>query len=127
MLVALVVVVGSVVGLSWLARRWQGGRGQGSRVGHIEVASRRALGKNAALLVVRVANRTFLVSQTPQQLSLLSELDDDDWVAPAQSQRDGPAPRRSSPGPRMAGGSVETSHSAWDAFIEHLREMTVRR
>jgi len=127
MLVALAIVVGSVVGLSRLVQRWQSGRGVVGQMGHIEVASRRALGKNAALLVVRVANRTFLVSQTSQQLSLLSELDDEVWHTPSPSHLVGPSRRRTSPGPRMARANGEVSPSAWDAFIEHLREVTVRR
>ena len=126
MIVVLALVVGIVVGLGRVTRKWQGGRATSRSVGRIDIISRRAVGKNVALLVVRAGNRTFLVSQSAQQMNLLSELDNDQWSA----DLDGELLNQSvgsTPGPRTARVSNDSSPKAWDAFIEHLREMTVRR
>ncbi len=126
MIVVLALVVGIVVGLGRVTRKWQGGRATSRSVGRIDIISRRAVGKNVALLVVRVANRTFLVGQSAQQVNLLSELDDDQWST--DLDREGlNQPLGSTPVPRMARVINSSSPKAWDAFIEHLREMTVRR
>ena len=126
MIVVLALVVGIVVGLGRLTRKWQGGRGTNRSVGRVDIISRRSVGRNVALLVVRAGNRTFLVSQGAQQMNLLSELDNDQW----STDLDGELLNQSvgsTPGPRTARVSNDSSPKAWDAFIEHLREMTVRR
>ncbi len=126
MIVVLALVVGIVVGLGRLTRKWQGGRGTNRSVGRVDIISRRSVGRNVALLVVRAGNRTFLVSQSAQQMNLLSELDNDQWSA----DLDGELLNQSvgsAPAPRTARVNNDSSPKAWDAFIEHLREMTVRR
>lgn len=127
MMIVLGVVVAMVVGLGRLAQRYQGGRGAKRQVGRIDVLARRSVGKNAALLVVRVAHRTFLVSQSAAQLHLVSELDDDEWRTESASDLTSSASSSGSTGPGTARSSGEMSASAWDAFIERVREMTVRR
>ena len=122
------LVIGLLVGLARVTQRWQQrarrATPRAAAGAHVDVVSRRTVGKSAALLVVRVAGRTFLVGQSAQQLTLLSELDGD-----ATASLEGPvgvsAGHASTPG--TAWGSGGSSPRAWDAFIEHLREMTVRR
>jgi len=128
-----VLVLGLVIGvllvLARFARKWQTGGGRpGSRpVGRIEVVSRRSLGKHVSLLVVQVAQRTFLIGQSVQQMTMLAELDGDEWVktnslvSPAGRGKD----QLLAPGTVLGTGG--DSPGAWDAFIDHLREMTVRR
>lgn len=126
-ILALGLVLGLLVVLARVSQRWQQ---RARRVApratsgvHLEIVSRRTVGKSSALLVVRVADRTFLVGQSAQQLTLLSELNGD---APSpQNEAGASAGQVATPG--MAWGSGGGSPRAWDAFIEHLRELTVRR
>ena len=129
----MILVLGLIIaGLFIMARfgkRHQlriGGRLAGMPFGHIEVLSRRSLSQHVSLLVIRVAGRAFLVGQSAQQMTLLAELDGDEWVRP-----DSPADLedrnvRQVLAPRMALGAGVNSPGAWDAFIDRLREMTVR-
>jgi flagellar biogenesis protein FliO len=95
--------------------------------GRIEVLSRRSVGRHVSLLVVRVADQTLLVGQSGQQVTLLAELTGDEW------QRTDPAGTRRGSGdaqllaPRTALGVGGDSPGAWDACMDRLREMTVRR
>ncbi len=91
--------------------------------GQIEVVSRRSLGQHVSLLVVRVAGRTFLVGQSTQQMAMLAELDGEEAGRPHVGVEDDV---KQVLAPRMALGSGVRSAGAWDAFIDHLREMTVR-
>ena len=130
----MILVLGLIIGLLMLlarfGRKWQRGGGIGGLgvrpTGRIEVLSRRSLGRHVTLLVVRVAQRTFLVGQSNQQMTLLAELDGDEWVEA------GPAAAPQGFGtdhlltPRTALGAGAESPRAWDAFMDRLREMTVR-
>jgi flagellar biogenesis protein FliO len=90
------------------------------------VLSRRAFGKHVALVVVQVAHRTFLVGQSVQQITLLAELEGTQW--PEAGASAGPVVSDDHLlAPRTALGNGEDSPGAWDAFLDRLREMTVRR
>jgi flagellar biogenesis protein FliO len=81
-LLRMVVVLGAIIGLlvamGRVAQRRQGGS---SRMGakksgaSIEVLSRKSLGQHVSLLVVRAGERTLLVGQSAQQMTLLTELE----------------------------------------------------
>ena len=132
----MILVLGLIIGLLMLlarfGRKWQRGGGIGGLgvrpTGRIEVLSRRSLGRHVTLLVVRVAQRTFLVGQSNQQMTLLAELEGDEWVEA------GPPTAAVTSGfgnddrlaPRTAFGAGGDSPRAWDAFMDRLREMTVR-
>jgi len=132
----MILVLGLIIGLLMLlarfGRKWQRGGGIGGLgvrpTGRIEVLSRRSLGRHVTLLVVRVAQRTFLVGQSNQQMTLLAELEGDEWVEA------GPPTAATTSGfgnddrlaPRTAFGAGGDSPRAWDAFMDRLREMTVR-
>jgi flagellar protein FliO/FliZ len=134
MIVVLGLIIGLLLLLARFARKRQLGNGLGGLggrakrpAGQIEVLSRRSLGRHVSLLVVRVADQTLLVGQSSQQMTLLAELNGDEWV-----QTDPAAKKPSSIddrllAPRMALGAGETSPWAWDACVNRLREMTVRR
>jgi flagellar biogenesis protein FliO len=129
-ILVLALIIGLLLVLARFARKLQpGGAGRlATRSGaRIDVLSRRSLGKHVSLVVVRAAHRTFLVGQSAQQMTLLAELDADDWVpngpsAPVEDHVD-----EQLPAPGTALGTRRDSSGAWDAFIDHLREMTVRR
>ncbi len=141
-----------VLGLLWLCTRigrskqgraagrlgrMMGGSGGG---GKIEVLSRRSLGRHTSVAVVRVGGKVMVVGQTPQQITVLSTVDEQDLEL-----EDEPAPAlvgrrryRPSESPRLGMGNVEMvpgtapqygaeTPRAWDAFVDNLRELTVRR
>jgi flagellar biogenesis protein FliO len=130
----MIVVLGLIVGgLLLLARFGQKRqlRGGGLRFGpkpaaRIEVLSRRSLGRHVSLLVVRVADRTILVGQSAQQMTLLAELEGDEWVETAAPA--GPPGFSSNllQAPGTVRGSGVNPPGAWDAVMDRLREMTVR-
>ncbi|HEV3188499.1 MAG TPA: flagellar biosynthetic protein FliO [Acidimicrobiales bacterium] len=128
-------VLGSIVGvllvLGRIAKKRQLNAGRGAfakkSVGGIEVLSRKSLGQHVSLSVVRVGNRSFLVGQSSQQMTLLAELNGDesmDTVAPLASSHFG-SDQLLTPG--KAWGTEGNPLKAWDAFVDRLREMTVRR
>jgi flagellar protein FliO/FliZ len=128
MILVLGLIIGLLVVLARCGRKWQRGGGiaglGGKPTGRIEVLSRRSLGRHISLLVVRVAHRTLLVGQSNQQMTLLAELDGDEWVETGSS-----ATKPSTDNllaPRTALGAGGQSPGAWDAFMDRLREMTVR-
>ena len=128
MILVLGLIIGLLVVLARCGRKWQRGGGiAGIGVkpsGRIEVLSRRSLGRHISLLVVRVAGRTLLVGQSSQQMTLLAELDGDEWVDAGT-----PGKKTDSDNlltPRMALGAGGETPGAWDAFMDRLRELTVR-
>jgi flagellar biogenesis protein FliO len=129
----MILVLGLIIGtLVLLARfghkRQQGGglRFGAKPVGRIEVLSRRSLGRHVSLLVVRVANRTLLVGQSAQQMTLLAELDGDEWVEAASPVASLGVDSNLFRAPRTVPGTGDGSPGAWDALVDRLREMTVR-
>jgi flagellar protein FliO/FliZ len=132
MILVLGLIIGVLVVLARFGRKWQRGggiAGLGAKpTGRIEVLSRRSMGRHISLLVVQVSRRTFLVGQSNQQMTLLAELDGDEWVEPAASPATAPDQRSVNDllAPRTALGVGGDSPGAWDAFMDRLREMTVR-
>lgn len=132
----MILVLGLIIGAMMLMARFARSRQLGTGIksvrggvkpaGRIEVVSRRSLGKHSALLVVRVEQRTFLVSQSAQQMSMLAELDGNEEVAPSETSSSNISSTHFL-APRTAFGTGELSPGAWDAFVDRLREMTVRR
>jgi flagellar protein FliO/FliZ len=130
MILVLGLIIGVLMVLARFGRKWQRGggfAGLGAKpTGRIEILSRRSMGRHISLLVVRVAHRTLLVGQSNQQMTLLAELEGDEWV-----EAGSPAPKTVSRrdhllAPGTALGAGGDSPGAWDAFMDRLREMTVR-
>jgi flagellar biogenesis protein FliO len=131
MLFVLGSIVGVLVALGRFAQKRQLNVGRGGvakkSAGGIEVLSRKSLGQHVSLLVVRVGNRSFLVGQSSQQMTLLAELNGDEWndtASPLASSNFG-SDQLLTPG--KAWGIEGNPLKAWDAFVDRLREMTVRR
>jgi flagellar protein FliO/FliZ len=130
MILVLGLIIGVLMVLARYGKKWQqSGRIAGRGVkptGRIEVLSRRSLGRHISLLVVRVAHRTLLVGQSNQQMTLLAELDGDEWVEPGPSTAPQGLGSDNLLTPRTALGAGGDSPGALDAFMDRLREMTVR-
>ncbi len=129
MILVLGLIVGGLYLLSRVAKKRQlvgSGRFGGVPFGQIEVLSRRSLGQHVSLLVIRVAGRTFLVGQSTQQMTMLAELADgqDGHEGSVGTALDSDVKQILAP--RTALGSGINCPGAWDAFIDRLREMTVR-
>ena len=118
----LLVSLGVVIGLMWLAARVVRRRGlrrnpTARRQGvHIDVLARRTLGRNASIAVVRAGDQGMVVGVTDHQVTKLADADLDEidlgnaegqWTAPSQGP-DGPTP-------------------SWKAMLEQLRDRTARR
>jgi len=126
-MLVLVLVIGLLLLMARVARKFQvsGGKLVAKPAGQVEVVSRRSLGKHMSLLVVRVADRTFLVGQGPQQVTMLADLGEGgvNDEAPAS----GLAITEDILTPGTVSGTEVLAAGAWDAFVDRLREMTVRR
>jgi flagellar protein FliO/FliZ len=138
----MVLALGLVLGLLWLFSKFGRSRQVKSRgrwmpggvdAGRIEVMDRRSLGRHSSIAVVRAAGRIVVVGQTPQQISVLLDANPDldaiggEAAGGEASVIDDP----SKPGeemllPGLAATTGVDAPKAWDAFLERLREMTVR-
>jgi flagellar biogenesis protein FliO len=138
----MILALGLVLGLLWLFSKFGRGRqGKGggrwmpkADAGKIEVMDRRSLGRHSSIAVVRAAGRIVVVGQTPQQISVLLDAQADTDGAGGESAG-GHAPALGDPSaiddtvtlPGLAAVDGADAPKAWDAFLERLREMTVRR
>lgn len=124
-------IVGVLLALGRFAKKRQLSVGTGGfakkSAGGIEVLSRKSLGQHVSLLVIRVGQRSFLVGQSSQQMTLLAELSGDEWndTASASASSNFGSDQLLTPG--RAWGTEGNPLKAWDAFVDRLREMTVRR
>jgi flagellar protein FliO/FliZ len=115
----LIVSLGIVIGLMWLAARTMRRRGFGGpsrRPGvHVDIVARRTLGRNSSIAIVRAGSQGLVVGITDHQITKLADADlseidleaEGQWTASPQGP-DGPTP-------------------SWKAMLEQLRERTVRR
>jgi flagellar biogenesis protein FliO len=137
----MILALALVLGLLWLFSKFGRGRQNKGRglwtsrddAGRIEVMDRRSLGRHSSIAVVRAAGRIVVVGQTPQQISVL--LDADQGLdASDGSPAGGEAPALGNSSmtdeemlmPGLASTAGVDAPKAWDAFLERLREMTVR-
>ena len=136
----MVLALALVLGLLWLCSkfgrgRMGKGRGRwmsGSDGTRIEVMDRRSLGRHSSIAVVRAAGRIVVVGQTPQQISVLLDTDPEAASGPGEAGAEavatgGPSvldQDMSMPG--LASTAGLDAPRAWDAFLERLREITVR-
>jgi flagellar biogenesis protein FliO len=137
----MILALGLVLGLLWLFSKFGRGRQNKGRSrwmsradeGKIEVMDRRSLGRHSSIAVVRAAGRVVVVGQTPQQISVLLDASSDPDVlgeetgTPGFSSLGGPSVvDQEVVLPGLAATNGVESPKAWDAFLERLREMTVR-
>ena len=138
----MILALGLVLGLLWLFSKFGRSRQNKGRSrwmpradeGKIEVMDRRSLGRHSSIAVVRAAGRIVVVGQTPQQISVLLDAHADP-VLPDGEFAGGRVPALDGPSsldeemllPGLAPTNGADAPKAWDAFLERLREMTVRR
>ena len=119
--VRLIMSLGVVIGLMWIAanvlrKRGIAGTGparKGSRGPEVELVARKPLGRNASIVVVRVGDRSMLVGVTDQRVTNLGDVDfadvelyeDNTWTV-------------------SSGGT--TPASAWKMMLEQMRNRTAR-
>ncbi len=127
-----------VLGLLWLIARVGRGRQRGVRLGRtgpgpgvprIEMLGRRSLGRHSAVFVIRAANRTMVVGQTAQQITVLAECEPSEHGEPDRPEvycETDPVGRAEDVMPGLASENGVLTPKAWDAFVDRLREMTVR-
>jgi flagellar biogenesis protein FliO len=139
----MILALGLVLGLLWLFSKFGRSRQVKSRgrwmqggvdTSRIEVMDRRSLGRHSSIAVVRAAGRIVVVGQTPQQISVLLDADPDvdalgGKVAGGEASAIGDPSKLDEEMllPGLAGTTGVEAPKAWDAFLERLREMTVRR
>ena len=125
---ALGFIIALIVVLSRAARKRQAGGPLAGAGARIDVVTRRSLGQRSNLLVVRVADRTFLLGQSAQHTTLLADLSSTNspLLGTDQTAPHSTLTSLTSPAPRMATGTGDESPGAWDALIDRLREKTVR-
>jgi len=137
----MILALGLVLGLLWLFSKFGRSRQvksrgrwmQGGDAGRIEVMDRRSLGRHSSIAVVRAAGRIVVVGQTPQQISVLLDADRDPVAVDAEVASAETSATDGLPGsdeemllPGLASTTGADAPKAWDAFLERLREMTVR-
>lgn len=135
LLARLVVSLGVVLGLMWLAakllaRQSGGGRSlRGSRPVPIQVLARSSLSKNTSVAVVQAAGKALIVGITDSQVTLLGEGDLEALNPPVEEEDPATtitaAARTRSPWAMPNAGTA--AFSPWTATLETLRDRTARR
>ena len=155
MILALSLVLGLLWLFARFARGRQGsklgralvpGAAANRNAGRIEMLGKKSLGRHTSIAVVQVSDRTLVVGLTPQHITVLAELGTDGTdmagLTPLSEQDVallgtavpalGAVPEHAAtdlaaatPWPASEPG-VPTP-KAWDAFVDGLREMTIRR
>ncbi len=131
----LVVSLGIVLALMWLAARLVRGSTAGRALGVVELLARQPVGRGSSVAVLRVADRALVVGVTDTQVTLIGETDLA-TIEAAREQAEAAAALRGTgtsaadrPGTGAGGplvGSV-LSPGTWRRAIDAVRERTVRR
>ena len=135
LLARLVVSLGVVLGLMWVAAKLlqrQSGGGRALRAARplpIQVLARHSLGKNSSVAVVHAAGKALIVGVTDTQVTLLGEGDIDALIPPVEEEDPATtitAAARTRP-PWAVPSSGAAAFSPWTAMLETLRDRTARR
>ena len=131
----LVVSLGVVLGLMWVAARLlarqSGGRmSRISRPVPIQVIARSSLGKNTSVAVVTAAGKALIVGVTDSSVTLLGE-GDINAVIEQEPEEDPATTITAAAGTRSPRAHSATpgaaASSPWTAIVDNLRDRTVRR
>lgn len=124
------LMIGLMFGLARIARKRQSklsGRGMGEGIDGIQVIARRSLGQHSSIALVKVRDRVLVVGQSANQISLLCEFDSENAITDSVSDTQDEEIKKKYPSPWKVAGDGSAGSGAWDAFLDNLREMTVRR
>jgi flagellar protein FliO/FliZ len=139
MIIRLILSLAFIGAVLLFAARLAKKKGLGQGNGLIEVVARQRMGRTSTVNVVRIGDVVLVVGATEEQVTLLAEVDAETIDAalaerrpPARVGADEPAAvgaspalaARSSSGP-LAGSVFD--RNGWGAFVQSLRERTVRR
>jgi flagellar protein FliO/FliZ len=146
MIIRLILSLGFIGVVLFLAARMAKKRGLGQGNGLIEVIARQRLGRTSTVNVVRIADVVLVVGATEEQVTLLAEVDGEvvDSLlserrgpmrpAPAQDGETAPAGAHAHApalvGPRAGSGALAGSvfdRQGWGNLVHSMRERTVRR
>ena len=125
---SLLVVLGLMGGVAWVARRGAGGN---RHEGTLAVLNRKQLSRGASVTVVQVADRAYILGVTDQQVSLLGETELAVFHSPvhhAGEKRDTvllPDEVVNAQGSRLDGSVL--SRRTWTSTLDFLRDRTSRR
>jgi flagellar protein FliO/FliZ len=139
MVIRLVLSLAFIAAVLLFAARVAKKRGLGQGNGLIEVVARQRIGRTSTVNVVRIADVVLVVGATEEQVTLLAEVDADAVDAALHERRvpvpigapdDGeegraPALAARATSPALAGSVFD--RNGWGAFVNQLRERTVRR
>lgn len=120
--VRVVVSLGVVLGLFWLAARAGSRRFSGGSRTLVRVRGRQSLSRTASLAVVEVGSRVLVVGVGDGGVRLLTELDPAEIEEPDAAEIPD-APERPAPSPVALGGSVlsaQTWKQAWAAATSRV-------
>lgn len=137
MLFRLILSLAFVAVVLWFAARVAKKRGLGGRQGLIEVLARQPMGRTSAVTVIRVADKVLVVGSTESQITLLGDMDTEqveDHIARLDADEQmSKTVRATKPAQAssMTGGAGPLAGSVfdpkqWSAFVDGLREKTVR-
>ena len=137
MIIRLVFSLGLIGVVLLFASRLAKKRGLGGNSGLIEVVARQRMGRASSVSVLRVAGRTLVLGSTDEQITLLAEVDEDEFQAALAASpanvppaADGTPPARGLLAAGSGTGSLAGSvldRRAWTSVVQQLRERTVRR
>jgi flagellar protein FliO/FliZ len=139
MIIRLVLSLAFIAAVLLFAARVAQKRGLGQGNGLIEVVARQRMGRTSTVNVVRIADVVLVVGATEEQVTLLAEVDADAVEAALRDRRvpalagapddatpgHGPALAARPTSPALAGSVFD--RNGWGAFVNQLRERTVRR
>jgi flagellar protein FliO/FliZ len=140
MIVRLILSLAFIAVVLLYAARLAKKKGLGQGNGLIEVIARQRMGRSSTVNVVRIGDVVLVVGATEEQITLLAEVDAETvdaalaerrppvHLAPEQDGTPGvPAPRAVA---RTTNGALAGSvfdRNGWGAFVNQLRERTVRK
>ncbi len=126
----LALMVGLMFMLARFARRRQTklvGKAAGEGIGEIQVIARRSLGQHSSIAVLRIGKRILVIGQSAHQINVLSEFQVEDASSDFASSTESEETKKKYPTPWKVAGVGSNGFGAWDAFLDNLREKTVRR
>ncbi len=145
LLLQMVVALGVVLAVMWLAARLLRSVGPAGNEALLELVARQQVGRTASVAVVRVADQALVVGVTDDQVSLLAEVELGQVEQAVAAQEQARAARREQrqsllPGSGRSGtassgsltgkgklhGSI-LAGSTWKQALEALRQRTARR
>jgi flagellar protein FliO/FliZ len=139
MIIRLILSLAFIAAVLLFAARVAKKRGLGQGNGLIEVVARQRMGRTSTVNVLRIADVVLVVGATEEHVTLLAEVDGDAVDAALRERRvpahvaavdDAPRGHHAarvarSTNPALAGSVFD--RNGWGAFVNQLRERTVRK